>query len=585
MKWLELPKDDLFDLLNSATMVQLQTITGYQKGLINQSKYPETRKNKMGMINLLIKLIHDSDYKRKFYHELCTTQKSKELYFTLLWKQKEISVEEGVNRFGLDLVKTKQLGYREERLDGHYSFIYKNDNWSRKTFSIHERVRPILKLIHPLPDDFELNKAETIEEAQYTYSNEDNILGVISTIEEMLKTNLVKFGKTGEKPLTKTLSILNSTTSQNEFYPVKRMDTLSINMLTRSFSFYYWENHKFKKTPLETLKYFITMQLNDRFNYTISRLFLSHVRKIKFGKYSNEQIDLFQIIQILMETLPKDDWVDFDAILNYCNYRDFRIDMESRYSTERYYMDIDAPKEEYWNDKIYAENDHYHAIIFEPMLKGMFFYLGALGVVELKYDDPVSPHSIKARGKPYISVWDGLKYIKLTSLGRYIFDFETEYTAKKSAQKVSTVKFDEYKPIITIGRDDTIMRAKLEPYTEKYDTDRYILSYSKIFKDCKNRKILESKIDKFYTLFDKPVPPLYDDYFDEITAKSNMLKQNTGQIVIELENDKKLLNLFMTDKRLQKLVIKASGYRVIVSKSDLSKLTKIVKDNGFFVEF
>jgi len=52
MKWLELPKDDLFDLLNSATMVQLQTITGYQKGLINQSKYPETRKNKMGLVSV-----------------------------------------------------------------------------------------------------------------------------------------------------------------------------------------------------------------------------------------------------------------------------------------------------------------------------------------------------------------------------------------------------------------------------------------------------------------------------------------------------------------------------------------------------
>ena len=41
----------------------------------------------------------------------------------------------------------------------------------------------------------------------------------------------------------------------------------------------------------------------------------------------------------------------------------------------------------------------------------------------------------------------------------------------------------------------------------------------------------------------------------------------------------------MKNKKLQELVIKAQGYKVIVLKENISKLTKIVKDNGFFVEF
>lgn len=585
MKWLKLSKDDLFNILNIATMVQLQTITGYQKGLISHSKYPQPRKNKMDMINLLTKLIHDSDYKTKFYNELCATPESKELYYTLLWKQKEIDVEEAESRFGLNFGNAKYTGYNDERLSGAYSLIYKTGYWSNKVLYIHERVRPILKLIHPLPDDFELSKAETIEETQYAYSNESNILGVISTIEEMLKANLVKFGKNGEKPLAQTLNILKSTTPHDEFYPAKSMNNLSIDMLTRSFSFYYWENHSFKKAPLETLRKFINMQLNDAFNYTISRLFLSHIRKVRFGKYSDGQMDLFNTVQLLIDSLPKDGWVDFDSIIRYCNYRDFRIDLESHYATKQYYMNVNAKEYHYGDDRIYAEDDYYNQIIFEPMLKGVFFYLGALGVLELKYDDPVSPHPVKAKGKAYISMWDGLKYVKLTPLGRYVFGFEAKYTPKKSVQKASTVKFDEYKPIIAIDANDTIMRAKLEPYTEKYDSNRYILNYSKIFRDCKTGKMLEAKIDKFYTLFGKPVPPLYDNYFDEITARSNMLKRESRQIVIELKNDKKLLNLFMENKKLQELVIKASGYRIIVSKDDLPKLTKIVKDNGFFVEF
>ncbi len=215
----------------------------------------------------------------------------------------------------------------------------------------------------------------------------------------------------------------------------------------------------------------------------------------------------------------------------------------------------------------------------------MFFYLGALGILELKYNDPISVHDITAKGKSYISVWDGLRYVKLTALGRYIFDFEESYTAPKTMQKTSTVKFDEYKPIITIQNNDAIMLAKLEPFTEKYDTNRYILSYSKLFKDCKTTKLLNAKIDKFYTLFDQPVPLLFDNYFDEIQSKSNMLKRDLSQIVIELKDNKQLLNLFMNNKKLQELIIKASGYRIIVSKTDIPKLTKILRDNGFFVEF
>ena len=129
------------------------------------------------------------------------------------------------------------------------------------------------------------------------------------------------------------------------------------------------------------------------------------------------------------------------------------------------------------------------------------------------------------------------------------------------------------------------MQAKLEPFTEKYDKGRYILSYAKIFKDCKSRKILDIKIDNFYNNIEKNPPQIFKDFFEQIKKDSNMLKRDLSQIVIELKDNKKLLNLFLKNKKLQDLIIKAEGYRVIVNKKDIPKLTKIVKDNGFFIEF
>jgi hypothetical protein len=55
--------------------------------------------------------------------------------------------------------------------------------------------------------------------------------------------------------------------------------------------------------------------------------------------------------------------------------------------------------------------------------------------------------------------------------------------------------------------------------------------------------------------------------------------------VIDLKNNKKLLQLFTTNKKLQESIIKAQGFRILVAKQDMGKVSRIVKENGFFVEF
>ena len=93
------------------------------------------------------------------------------------------------------------------------------------------------------------------------------------------------------------------------------------------------------------------------------------------------------------------------------------------------------------------------------------------------------------------------------------------------------------------------------------------------------------KIDGFYNNIEQNPPKVFKEFFEQIKENANMLKKDIKQIVINLENNKKLLNLFLRNKKLQELTVKAQGYRIIVSKDDISKLTKIVKDNGFFIEF
>ncbi len=596
-------KEHLESIVKNLTLNQFNTLFDFVEEIIDSMLImglPKFVTHKTARYNvrhpqyteLFVLLFSNEKFLEKLYYKLTTNNTSTNLYRILIWEEKEYITSKAVSRFDLKVTPYNfgHYGEKEENLTDILSLItrvaYKDYRTDVDKIYIVSELRSLLKFSFLLPDDFSITVTNSSNHSELTYSNEEGVFSFISNIEDMLKNNLVEFGKTNEKPLAKTLNLLKASSGILEFYEDdKKSNTIATDMLTRSFYYYYYSQHRFRDNNLDTLKDFITKQFNNQIPFFISRIFTSHLKKVRFDEYYTSQNELFDLTKLLINEMPKDGWVSFENILRYCKYRDFRFDFESRYKTSDYYMTADI----LFHDEEITDDVHayfqYEIIFFEPILKAMFFYLASLGIVEIKYDKPYSPYTIKAKGLPYISIWDQLKYIKFTNLGLYTLGILDSYEAKKIEKKETKLKFDNYKPIITVDNNDTIMLAKLEPYSEKYDENRYILTYPKIFRDCKDIKSLNLKIDGFYNNIEKNPPKIFIDFFDEIKQNANMLKKDITQIVINLQNNKKLLSLFMTNKRLKELTIKAQGYKIIVSKDNLSKLTKIVKDNGFFIEF
>jgi len=593
MNFLIMDNNQLIETLNDISYRDLQIFTRYindvAPGSINIVKLNSTKK--MDLVSYLASLLSSEKNVVNIYKKLSSTELSNYLYKNLIWSNSLDTIEVEV-KYQHTFLKDSSVRYgvTQTKQDGNLLFItrltresygfYDTDEEFDKLI-INREIRALLKILFVIPDDFNLEPVTNLDETEFTYSNENEVFNFINVISEMLSNNLVEFGKTNEKPLAKTLNILKSSTGINEFYSDKKLDSFATDMLTRSFSYYYWAAKKFKESELDSLKEFTLEKFQDKYYFFITRILVSHLKKIRYDHHYLKEYKMFNVLTAILSDLPKDSWVEMQNILKYCDYREYRFDLENKYRTDNYKFECDIGGRE---SSLYVQDD-YNVIFFEPILKGVFFYLGALGLVELKYDKPKSPYHVKAKGKEYISTWDSLKYVKMTQLGKYVFGFKDSYEQKVIEKKTTKLKFDEYKPIITIDVKDTITQAKLEPYTDKYSEGKYILSYAKIFRDCKNIKALELKIDSFYKLIEANPPQIFKDFFAEIKDNKNLLKRDLSQVVIELKDNKKLLNLFMKNKKLQELVIKAQGYRVIVSKIDIPKLTKIVKDNGFFVEF
>ena len=592
MKFLVMSTKQLSSILNDISYKDLQKFTKYindvAPGRIVISKLSSTKKT--ALVSYLTSLLMEEKNVVNIYKKLSSDEVSSYLYKTLIWDG-ALETDEVQNRFkySFKTESSTRYGVTETSQDDNLVFVtrltrenngyYYEDEIDKLV--IKNDMKALLKFLYEVPEDFDLVAVDKPLESEFTYSNENEIFSFINTISQMLKSNLVEFGKTNEKPLAKTINILKASSGINEFYSEKKLDTFATDMLTRSFSYYFWASKKFKDKELDSLKEFVLEKFQDKYYFFITRILASHLKKIRYDHHYLKEYPMFEVISGIISEMPKNSWVGIENIKKYCTYREYKFHLEGKYKTDQYQLECEVNGEVF---NIYGD-EYYSVIFFEPIIKGLFFYLGALGLVELKYNKPISPYNFSAKSKPYISSWDGLNYVKLTKLGEYVFGFIDSYEQKDIVKNTTKLKFDEYKPIISVDKQDTIMQAKLEPYTEKYDEDRYILSHSKFFRDCKNKKSLELKIDSFYKQVEINPPKVFTEFFEEIKINSNLLKKDLKQVVIELQDNKKLLNLFMKNKKLQELIIKAQGYRIIVLKDNISKLTKIVKDNGFFVEF
>ncbi len=579
---------ELQEILTDCTQKELFELMNYTDDVIDkQDCLPFDVKKKYSLrkellVNYIVSIFMSKNSVLNIYQKLMSTEISKYVYQKLIWETDSFPSSEIVKRFDYRFKNKPSSYYEDEQsnLTDELSLVLRTiTRYYQKLdrLSLNPKFKKILKLVTPIPQDYDLEPIENIVKTKYSYSNEENILHFITTIENMLKSNLVEFGKSNEKPLLKSLNILKTSTTIQEFYNQTGLNSLATDMLTRSFYFYYKAIRNFEKLEQDTLKNFISIQFKDNFSFFITRIFLAHLKNVRYDSYYSKQKELFTTVHKIIDMMPKESFVSVKNIINFCKYRDLKVDIEVKDKVNEYYLETDKGEG-------VDGYSYYDAIAYEPTIKASLFYLGALGLLELEYNDLISAYNISAKGKLYISPWDSLEYVKLTELGKYVFDFSKSYSYEKKEYKNKNVKFDEYKPIITVD-NDVIMLAKLEQFTEKYADNKYIVTHAKVFKDCNTVKDLERKIEAFYRQIESNPPQVFKDFFEEIKQNAGLLNKDTKHFIIELKNNKKLLNLFMTNKKLQEIVIKAQGYRVIIEKENLPKLTRIVKDNGFFIDF
>ena len=258
------------------------------------------------------------------------------------------------------------------------------------------------------------------------------------------------------------------------------------------------------------------------------------------------------------------------------------MDLESDGTTSRYSILVYHPNDEIPSSPLLNEYsgrsitaEHYTQEFGYTALQGLALMLCSLGIAEVALRDDIHRH---------LSPFDSIDYVRLTDLGRYALGITDEYIAPEQ-EHVAYFELDPERLIIRSLVEPNPYAQLLTDTSVAISRNRFETSALSFLANCHTKADVESKISIFRQFISSDLPPLWEQFFQQLLRHCHPLKEDkTGykRYVLDPSN-RDLIQLVTTDPVLRQVVIRAEGYRIMVKNDDLNKFENQLKKHGYLL--
>ncbi|MDE6291610.1 MAG: hypothetical protein K2M16_08760 [Muribaculaceae bacterium] len=200
-------------------------------------------------------------------------------------------------------------------------------------------------------------------------------------------------------------------------------------------------------------------------------------------------------------------------------------------------------------------------------------FLCAMGIIEtaetpdISADDPL----------------EGIRYVRLTSLGRYVFGFEKEYTPQ-ATRDISGVEFDARNGIVTIDAGSPFQMF-LGNIGKRISPTRFRISSETLMKGCKTKAELEQRIRNLQVIIDPEKEPVLRKIIDEAVGHTDCATREGGYSLLRLRPDLPgLRDAILSDRELREMTILAGHALALVKTHKMERFNAICASYGFLME-
>lgn len=511
----------------------------------------------------------------------------KELVFEEKMTQGEIEKRLGIKVYTTQ--KSRYSGYEQVHIKETFKFFryvnihrYATLRKPEYTLYIEPSVRRILAIYYDKPTNSTITPITTLEDTHFVYEKgQVDILLELPRLMAYAQQGNIKISSKG-KPAVSTLGKMQRKLNLAEFYPnekIKSVGLLRTNLLAALIAM--TGTGISTTNPSTFIKTLIQSFYNNKYQ-SIHQL-LTYLK-------GTGHIDEYYLVHIehhlvhLLSELPENEWVAIKNISNYLkfNFKDIRP-IKEYIARNKLYYEYDAvvqyERYSYNESKHYIDNARYDKAITIPTLKGTLFLFAAFGLLDIAYDKV----DAEIMGDTCDSPFDGLKYIRLNSLGSYVAGKQTRYEAPKEVSH-STIELSKDSLTIISDKDDPTAAIVLEPYTEKVTPNRFRTDFSIFLKGIANKEELADKIKLFKQSVTEDLPPNWKTFFKQLNQKIDPFVGVSTMYVFQIpDNNPDLIKLIARDAKLKSLCYKAEGYHILIPKKKFAQFKARLREFGYLM--
>lgn len=409
------------------------------------------------------------------------------------------------------------------------------------------------------------------------YSGENEIFMLMPILNSLHDSKQIPLGR--NRVSTAAVKKAAGKLNIREFFPNKVDDSslLAATFLINSYSIYHNSHTKSNKNKVETQE--ILRDLIEDNNYDNNFLIPILLPQITgFRKTTLENSMGINFMGDILGTfieLQNRGWIDINQ---FC----FHVRTFSEQSEENFmiFYIYDLNKIELFNqyDKkdIYLDN-FYHEVTI-PLIKAYIFMMATLGLVEIAYSNETNDD------KDAASYFDGLKYVRLTDLGRYALSITDKYVRTKG-EDIAYFELDAENLIIKSLTDTNPYESLLGDFSERISRKMYRVTPESFLKNCNNKKDLESKIALFKDYVCDNPPANWNAFFNQMLDRCNPItKPKNRYVLMQLPADnKELQRIVLSDPNIRQYTLKAEDYHILVEQDNLKKFCDTLKKYGYLI--
>lgn len=319
---------------------------------------------------------------------------------------------------------------------------------------------------------------------------------------------------------------------------------------------------------------------NDEYAGCFYKLFLPHIKGFKQNCIDYRSV--LNFIKNIFDIFSENKIADWTSVEHLCSMlRTFDSGEKNDFAESDYLLfdSYDLTRQKLGNqytDRVLNLNNQIHELS-DVVVKSVLFALASWGVLEVAY--------LPEMPKDAVSPFDALRYVRLTKLGRYVYDLDKDYTPPISKDETNALELIEDRLLIKVNKTDSPRVFILERFAQPVAPTLYKVDAKFFMKDCTNKSDVEAKIALFKRTFGKSLPPLWSNFLEDMLTRCDAFSTAGKAYVIRRvnKNDKRLQEIILTDSRLKSYIRRAEGYLIMIEQKHLNEVISIMREYGYLM--